>query len=245
MRLLSQIARAIHRLVQRHLALEGDDAPPDLRAAEQAAAVVTPPVAGRAAGPRPGRRSAFLEGYSLHADRLIEADDRAGLERLCRYGARAPIASARLARDPTGQVVMTLQRPLRDGRTALVFAPGEFVRRLATLIPLPRSHLTRYHGVFAPHHALRAAVVPAHAIPPANDPTPRAGPLRRLAWAALMKRVFAIDVLVCDTCGGPMRILAVLPAGAACRASLQHLGLATAPPEPRALAPPRPWFDGA
>jgi hypothetical protein len=97
---------------------------------------------------------------------------------------------------------MTLQRPLRDGRTALVFAPGEFVRRLATLIPPPRSHLTRYHGVFAPHHALRAAVVPAQATPCADDPTPRAGPLRRLAWAALMKRVFAIDVLSCDTCGG-------------------------------------------
>jgi hypothetical protein len=77
-RLLAQIARAIHRLVQRHLALEGDAAPPDLLAAEQAAAVDTPPVAGRTAVPRPGRRSAFLEGYSLHADRLIEADDRGG-----------------------------------------------------------------------------------------------------------------------------------------------------------------------
>jgi len=244
-RLLDQIARAIHRVVQRYLALHGDDAPPDLLAAEQAVAVASLPFAGRAAFPRPGHRSAFLEGYSLHADRLIDAEDREGLERLCRYGARSPVASSRLSRDPAGRVVMTLKRPLRDGRTELAFTPVEFLRRLATLIPPPRSHLTRYHGVFAPHHALRAAVVPADASAPEDLAGTRPGPLRRLAWAALMKRVFAIDVLSCDTCGGAMRILAVLPAGDASRAILQHLGLPTEPPDPCALAPPPPWFDGA
>jgi hypothetical protein len=33
--------------------------------------------------------------------------------------------------------------------------------RLAALVPKPRVHLTRYHGVLAPHSALRAAVTPA------------------------------------------------------------------------------------
>ncbi len=42
-----------------------------------------------------------------------------------------------------------------------------------------------------------------------------------------------------------MRILAVLPAGDASHAILQHLGLPTEPPDPCALAPPPPWFDGA
>ena len=244
-RLLEQIARAVHRVVQRRLALEGDDAPPDLLASEHAEAVASLPGAGRGAVPRPGHRSAFLDGYSLHADRLIDAEDREGLERLCRYGARSPVASSRLSRDPSGRVVMSLKRPLRDGRTELAFTPVEFLRRLATLIPPPRSHLTRFHGVFAPHHALRAAVVPGDASASEDLAGTRAGPLRRLAWAALMKRVFAIDVLSCDTCGGAMRILAVLPAGDASRAILQHLGLPTEPPDPCALAPPPPWFDGA
>ena len=57
-----------------------------------------------------------------------------------------------------------------------------------------------------------------------------------------MKRVFAVDVLVCDACGGAMRILAVVPEGDATRAILDHLGLPTAPPQPRAHAPPR-QFD--
>jgi hypothetical protein len=243
-RLLEQIARAIHRLVERHLSHRGDDVP-DLLASEQAEAVAGPPFAGRAAVPKPGHRSAFLDGYSLHADRLVDAEDRDGLERLCRYGARSPIANARLSRDPAGRVVLTLKRPLRDGRTELAFTPVEFLRRLETLIPPPRSQLTRYHGVFAPHHALRAAVVPSASTASDHVAGSHTGPLRRHAWAALMKRVFAIDVLVCDTCGSAMRILAVLPEGDASRALLQHLDLPTDPPDPCALAPPLPWFRGA
>ena len=245
--LLHQIARAIHRLVEGHLARRsGDDDPPELLASEQARAVATPPVPGRALLPPPGRRCAFLEGYSLHAERLVDADDRDGLERLCRYGARSPIANSRLALDPAGRVVIALRRPLRNGRAELTFTPVDFLRRLATLIPPPHRHLTRYHGVFAPHHHLRAAVV-ATVSSTASDDSTKHRPLdrkRRLAWAALMKRVFASDVLVCDRCAGPMRIIAVLPEGDACRAMLHHLGLPTTPPEPRALEPPDSFFDG-
>jgi hypothetical protein len=39
-----------------------------------------------------------------------------------------------------------------------VFEPRELMARLAALVPPPRMHLTRYHGVFAPHSRLRAAV---------------------------------------------------------------------------------------
>jgi len=235
-RLLGQIARAIHRLVERRLADLADDAPADLLAFEQADAVDHVPALGNPMGPTRGRRSAFLAGYSLHADRLVDADDRDGLERLCRYGARSPVANSRLAYDSRGQVVMSLKRPLRDGRTELTFAPVEFLRRLATLIPPPYAHLTRFHGVFAPHHRLRAAVVPASAATTANT---RASDRRVNCWSALMKRVFAVDVLVCDTCGGAMRILAVLPKSNVTHAFLDHLGLPTAPPQLRAHAPPR------
>ena len=246
--LVHQIAHAIHRLVERHLAHRGDDAddPPELLASEQARAVAALPSSGRASPPTPGRRCAFLDGYSLHAERIVNADDRSGLERLCRYGARSPIANSRLALDPAGRVVISLKRPLRDGRAELAFTPVDFLRRLATLIPPPYRHLTRYHGVFAPHHHLRAAVVAMVSSTASDDSTKHRQLDRkcRLAWAALMKRVFASDVLVCDRCGSPMRIIAVLPEGDACRAMLGHLGLPTMPPEPRALEPPDSFFEG-
>ena len=239
-RLLGQIAHAIHRLVERRLAQSDDDLP-DLLAAEQAAAVATSPSPGRVAPPKPGRRSAFLDGYSLHAERLVDANDRDGLERLCRYGARSPIANSRLSLDPSGRVLLSLKRPLSDGRTELTFQPVEFLRRLATLIPPPRAHLTRYHGVFAPNHHFRAAVIPAAAAVTDEGREP----CRRFDWSALMKRVFAIDVLVCDACGGAMRILAVLPEGDATGSILNHLGLPTQAPTPRAHAPPNQLFDDA
>jgi hypothetical protein len=238
-RLLGQIARAIHRLLERHLAHHDDDVPTDLLASEQADALARTPAFGGVASPSPGRRSAFLAGYSLHADRLVDADDRDGLERLCRYGARSPVANARLARDGRGRVVMSLKRPLRDGRTELAFEPVEFLRRLATLIPPPYGHLTRFHGVFSSHHRLRAVVVPAPPAPAPNAIATPWAPARRLDWAALLKRVFAVDVLSCDTCGGAMRILAVLLEGDAARAILRHLGLPPDPPSARAHAPPR------
>ena len=49
-----------------------------------------------------------------------------------------------------------------------------------------------------------------------------------------MKRVFATDVLVCDACGGAMRIIAVLSKGDASHAILEHLGLPIEPPPLRA-----------
>jgi len=50
--------------------------------------------------------------------------------------------------------------------------------------------------------------------------------------------VFATDVLVCDACGGAIRILAILPEGDASRDILEHLGLPTEPPRPARSADP-------
>jgi len=75
-------------------------------------------------------RSAFLDGYSLHADRLVDENDRDSLERLCRYGSRSPVAHTRLSLDASGRVVVALRRPLHDGRTALAFTPIEVAASL-------------------------------------------------------------------------------------------------------------------
>ena len=37
-------------------------------------------------------RLAVQDGFSLHADTAVHGHDRQGLERLCRYGARGPVA---------------------------------------------------------------------------------------------------------------------------------------------------------
>ena len=92
--------------------------------------------------------------------------ERKKLERLCRYIARPPISNERLKLSDCGQVVYELKTPYRDGTTHIVMSPlatagmpevgqcmeqlPEWMQQLAALVPRPRMHLIRYHGVLAP-----------------------------------------------------------------------------------------------
>ena len=67
------------------------------------------------------------------------------------------------------------------------------------------------------------------------NPTRHVRPRRqRLSWAELLRRVFAVDVLVCPRCLGPMTILAALSDPPVLAKILTHLGLPSTSP---ALAP--------
>jgi hypothetical protein len=76
---------------------------------------------------------------------------------------------------------------------------------------------------------------------PVPEPMPRS---RRLAWADLMQRVFALDVLECSRCHGRMRLVAAIHPPEAATAILECLGLPARapPPEP---ARPDPETDTA
>jgi Putative transposase len=67
---------------------------------------------------------------------------------------------------------------------------------------------------------------------------------RRLEWSLLMKRSYALDVLCCPRCQGPMRLIAVIDNELVARRILLHLGLmARAPPRgplPGIVADPEP-----
>jgi hypothetical protein len=53
---------------------------------------------------------------------------------------------------------------------------------------------------------------------------------RNYSWAELLKRVFSVDVLCCDRCGGRMRIIAAIHPPEAIRKILECLGLPSRPP---------------
>ena len=51
------------------------------------------------------------------------------------------------------------RKSFRPGANGVVeLSPFEFLDRLSDLVPPPRKHRHRYHGVFAPNHRLRRAV---------------------------------------------------------------------------------------
>ena len=80
-------------------------------------------------------------------------------------------------------MVLTLKTPYRDGTTHLVMSPLEFMQRLAALVPRPRLHLIRFHGVLAPNAKLRPAIIPSAAID-ANAPAAAQGETPHPSWPA-------------------------------------------------------------
>lgn len=109
------------------------------------------------------------DGFSLHAARQLQAHDREGLEKLLRYGARAPIAASRLSIDEEGRVVYELTKPWGLTRaTVLRLSPSDFLRRLAMLLPAPYQNLIRHYGAFASRSKLRPLLPP----PPADPREP-------------------------------------------------------------------------
>ncbi len=128
----------------------------------------------------------------------------------------------------------THRRPLPDGTTHLLFTGLELLRRVASLVPPPRTNLTRFHGVFAPGAKLRPFLVPqagekaSVALEAATRKEPRRGRTPRVDQAELLRRTFAVEVFACMNCGGRRRVLAYVKAGRGVRAILEHLGLPTA-----------------
>ncbi len=157
-----------------------------------------------------GPRHAHIAGFDLHATVAVRAGENDRLEHLCRYILRPPVAQDALELTQDGKVLLHLRRPWRDGTRALCFEPSEFLEKLAVMIPRPRSNLLLYHGAFAPRGRCHSGpAVAEHAPSPAPTPAAYVRP-RYFAWADLLRRVFAFDVLACPDCGGRLRLLATI-----------------------------------
>jgi hypothetical protein len=190
-------------------------------------------------------------GFSLHAGVATKANERAKLERLCRYITRPAVSTKRLSLTRNGQVRYELKTPWHNGTTHVIFEPLDFISRLVALVPRPRVNLNRFHGVFAPNSKYRALVTPAKrgkrkkAI--TAETRQNQTPVERRAsmtWAQRLKRVFDIDVETCSECGGDVRIIASIEDPMVIRKILTHLDgkafSATTGLLPDCRAPPSP-----
>jgi hypothetical protein len=234
-------------------------------------------------------------GFSVDASVRITLLDRdvpsyfQSLEHLLRYCARPPFALERLSvsRGADGQIARIRyvlprhkvanwvgpsrsHKSTRPGANGVVeLSPFEFLNRLADLVPPPRKHRHRYHGVFAPNHPLRPAVTAlaignvgkrheAAADGHARDGNgtegccdaahahqkPRSHDTSRIAWAKLMARVGEEFPLACPSCGGDIRLIAFITDPVPIRKILTHLGEPLEPPPVSpARGPPTDWGD--
>jgi len=170
---------------------------------------------------------AKASGFDLHAGVTVKAGDRDQLERLIRYICRPALSHDRLELTDDGRVSLRLKTAFSDGSTRILLRPDELIERLCALVPRPRKHRLRYHGLLAPAAKGRSQVVPARV-------APRPGTNRRqrpwIPWAALLLRVFSFDPLVCPKCSGSMKILSAIAEAKVIRKILACYGQPVDPP---------------
>ena len=158
------------------------------------------------------------------------------------------------------------RKSTRPGANGVVeLSPFEFLDRLADLVPPPRKHRHRYHGVFAANHKLRPAVTSlaignvgkrqaaatgGHRGSTAAEgccdtqARPRSHDTSRIAWAKLMARVGEEFPLECPNCGGDIRLIAFITEPGPIRKILTHLGEPLEPPPVSpARGPPTDWGE--
>ena len=133
---------------------------------------------------------AEVAGFNVHAKLALHGRDRKGVERLCRYLGRPPIAQDRLTELPDGRLRYVMKKPWSDGTHARLpfgvsgpdalraspvhFDPLDLIARICAMVPPPRLHSSRAGGALSAHrlfHARRArrAHLPECGGPPRHD----------------------------------------------------------------------------
>lgn len=165
-------------------------------------------------------------GFSAHAKRKLEAEDKDGLESLAQYIVRSPISEEKIILSADGSNVIYRARfnPAL-GRNFQSFNVLEFLAVLTSHIPAKGKKMTIYYGWYSQ---------------PARGKRKRDGKLTvgtplfcsqtdddnrtlRYRWSQLIKRIYA-DPLICPACGGHMRIIAFIQEPEVIERILKHCG---------------------
>lgn len=174
-----------------------------------------------------GHLAAILAGFSLHASVHVEQEDRERLEQLCRYLLRPPISEKRLKKLPGNQLLFEMKTTWGDGTRAILLTPKELIQKIVAIIPQPRIHQVRFHGILAPHAQDRSKVVPRQEPQDlaAGPNKPRRKCAHRLSWAELLRRTFQVDLTLCGLCGGKVRFLKTVIRAEEIKSELSFLGI--------------------
>jgi hypothetical protein len=184
------------------------------------------------------------EGFNLHAATTAGGADARGREALLKYILRPPIAQERVVPGPDNLVRIALKKPFSDGTVAIDMDPLSLLLRLCSSVPAPRVHTVRYAGCLASASKVRPKIIPRPAkvdepseASEAGDELPKNHGCRYWPWSELMARTFQTDVTVCASCGGRLKLVALVKERDNITRFLQSLGEPTDTP---ARAPPRP-----
>ena len=167
-----------------------------------------------------------VAGFSLHAGVATSAKEREKLERICRYIARPAVSEKRLTLTSNGNVKYQLKTPYRNGTTHVIFEPLDFMAKLAALIPKPKVNLTRFHGVFTPNSQYRKIITSEGKAKKSSTVKTKGNETEKrktMTWGKRLKRIFNIDIEICEKCQGHVKIIACIEVPVVIDKILAHL----------------------
>ena len=191
-------------------------------------------------------RSWRYSGFNVDNHVFIKADNAEGLEGLVQYVARAPLSQEKMILDKAGDKVIyrsKLNPSLK--RNFQVFDPPEWIAAITSHIPDKGQQMIRYYGYYSnknrgkrkKEEAEKAAIGDKSnpkALNIIEEPTNTPKEYRRL-WAQLILKVYEVDPLVCEKCGGEMRIVSFITVQDVIDKILSHIGIK----EEHAHSPPK------
>jgi ribosomal protein S27E len=171
-------------------------------------------------------------GFNVHS--LVRARTKPEAERIGKYMLRPILALERLTLlEGEGKVGY---RHGEKGAELETMDYLEFIARVTSHIPDKGQVTVRYYGLYANAHRgkVRKESLAASPLRIVEEECRR---LPAKGWAAMIRKVYEVDPMVCPRCGGAMRVVAFLTEHAVVDRIIDHLKLTFAAEKP----PPPTW----
>jgi len=169
-------------------------------------------------------------GFSVHSK--VKASTREEAERVGKYMIRPLLSLKRLSfSEPQGQLSYQYGKEAEELEQMDYL---EFIARITSHIPDKGQVMVRYFGLYANAHRgkMHKREQGQHKLLVIDEECPR---IPRRGWAAMIRKVYETDPLICPNCQGQMRIIAFITDYPVVDRIINHLKLtfvADKPPPP-------------
>jgi hypothetical protein len=172
-------------------------------------------------------------GFNVHS--LVRTRTKIEAERVGKYMIRPLLSLERLSflepegkvgyRHGRGSASQSSMRPSNQGTAEQETMDYlEFIARVTSHIPDKGQVMVRYFGVYSNAHRgkVRKAGLAAFPLRIVEEKLPR---IPSKGWAAMIRKVYEVDPMLCPKCGGTMKIVAFLTEHAVVDGIIEHLKL--------------------
>ncbi|MCA9375289.1 transposase [Candidatus Dojkabacteria bacterium] len=170
-------------------------------------------------------------GFSVWAGEPIDYSEQESILFISRYIDKGPVANSKISID--GDIITY---ETKDGKTH-EFYPLEFLARITPHIPNKWESTTRYYGLYS--HRKRGKekrVNESLGIRIEELPLEAQRQVSK-SWAALIKKVYEVDPLICPRCGEKMKIRELLKESREIEKVAEHFSIPTFARPPPLLDP--------